>query len=272
MITIWQNSPDNCNPTIIGSDPGDPFHRPRSDQLMANGITFARAGHSTGLYIALSQYYQEEEDTEVAVLQEFGRFRVRGDCAENAHIVNPSHPVMNLVTDATLSNWSCSIHDLFIDYPHGPSTRDFQPLAILLNDTGTGSQPFPDGSVGTPYILAANQTAIEPSCEPCIPYPGQNLCHPTTACSNTPWGLMCLTRPGFKADGVADDDVSSHWRMDWPGHEHRVAVRPGLSADTLCDSRYTGPEVCKEVSVADCGSRVTSSPSSGQKPLRKQEM
>ena len=70
---------------------------------------------------------------------------------------------------------------------------------------------------------------------------------------------MCLTRPGFKADGAANNDVKVHWRMKWPvpGHEHRVAVKPGTSADTLCDSENTGPDVCKEVVVADCSKAVS---------------
>jgi len=65
---------------------------------------------------------------------------------------------------------------------------------------------------------------------------------------------MCLTRPGYKADGARDRDRKVHWRLKWPvpGHEHRVAVKPGTSADTLCDPKNTGPDVCKEVAVGDC--------------------
>lgn len=57
---------------------------------------------------------------------------------------------------------------------------------------------------------------------------------------------------------MADDDVTVQWRMNWPvpGHEHRVAVAPGTSADTLCDPANVGPDVCKEVSVADCSTVV----------------
>ncbi|KAK3361008.1 hypothetical protein B0T24DRAFT_599789 [Lasiosphaeria ovina] len=93
-------------------------------------------------------------------------------------------------------------------------------------------------------------------CDKCIPQPGQNLCHITTSCAPTPFGTMCLTRPGYKADGAADDDINVHWRLKWPvpGHEHRVAVKPGTSADTLCDPKHTGPDVCQEVVVADCKS------------------
>lgn len=65
---------------------------------------------------------------------------------------------------------------------------------------------------------------------------------------------MCLTRPGYKADRTDDNDVKVQWRMKWPvsGHEHRVAVVPGRSADTLCDQKNKGSDVCKEVKVADC--------------------
>ncbi|KAH7117320.1 hypothetical protein EDB81DRAFT_861983 [Dactylonectria macrodidyma] len=91
-------------------------------------------------------------------------------------------------------------------------------------------------------------------CDTCNPNPGKNLCHITTSCASTPFGNMCLTRPGYKADGVGDDDLKVQWRLKWPvpGHEHRVAVKPGTSADTLCDPENTGPDVCKEVAVGAC--------------------
>ena len=43
--------------------------------------------------------------------------------------------------------------------------------------------------------------------------------------------------------------------MNWsePGHEHRVVVFLGVSADTLCDSEHVGHDVCKEVSIAGYG-------------------
>jgi hypothetical protein len=65
---------------------------------------------------------------------------------------------------------------------------------------------------------------------------------------------MCLTRPGYKADGAKDGDLKAQWRLEWPvdGHEHRVAVKPGTPSNTLCDSKFTGPDVCKEVAVGDC--------------------
>ncbi|KAK6523090.1 hypothetical protein TWF694_005988 [Orbilia ellipsospora] len=96
------------------------------------------------------------------------------------------------------------------------------------------------------------------SCFRCDPSPGRNLCHPSTACAATPFGTMCLTRPGFKADGAGDGDTNLQWRLNWPvpGQEHRVAVKPGTSSNTLCNPSNTGPNVCKEVKVVDCSHSV----------------
>lgn len=105
---------------------------------------------------------------------------------------------------------------------------------------------------GDAFTQSITLTVNRIGCDTCDPNPGKNLCHITTSCAPTPFGTMCLTRPGYKADGAGNDDTKVQWRMKWPGHEHRVAVKPGKSADTLCDSKYTGPDVCKEVAVADC--------------------
>jgi len=66
---------------------------------------------------------------------------------------------------------------------------------------------------------------------------------------------MRLVRPGFKADGVADNNARLQWRLVWSavgGQEHRVAVKPGTSADTLCDPKNRGNDVCKEVFIGGC--------------------
>lgn len=107
---------------------------------------------------------------------------------------------------------------------------------------------------GATFVQNITVPVNQLGCFTCSPHPGQNLCHITTSCTPTPFGIMCLTRPGYKADGAADDDVKKHWRMNWPvpGHEHRVAVKPGTSADTLCSPNHTGRDVCKEVVVAKC--------------------
>ncbi|KAH7401299.1 hypothetical protein BKA66DRAFT_450155 [Pyrenochaeta sp. MPI-SDFR-AT-0127] len=112
---------------------------------------------------------------------------------------------------------------------------------------------------GNTFIQRVAVAVNQMGCFTCNPNPGKNLCHHTTSCAPTPYGTMCLTRPGYKADGTDDDNVKVQWRMKWPvpGQEHRVAVVPGTSANTLCDSKNTGSDVCKEVKVADCKASAT---------------
>jgi len=118
-------------------------------------------------------------------------------------------------------------------------------VRFLLDDTPAGDA----------FTQSFNITINQIGCDVCIPQPGKNLCHDTTSCVKTPYGTQCLTRPGFKADGASDTDRRVQWRLkDWPGHEHRVAVKPGTSSNTVCDSKNSGPEVCKEVTVGDCAS------------------
>ena len=64
------------------------------------------------------------------------------------HIV-AVHPVLAGLTDADLSNWSCSVHEVITAFP-----STFLPLAIANNVTGEGEYAFADGSHGVPYILA----------------------------------------------------------------------------------------------------------------------
>lgn len=73
---------------------------------------------------------------------------------------------------------------------------------------------------------------------------------------------MCLTRPGYKADGIANDDLTKQWRLEWPvgGHEHRVAVAPGVVSDTLCETQKGSAHavLCGEVKLADCSATSSS--------------
>jgi len=133
------------------------------------------------------------------------------------------------------------------DAPQGTTLQCFS--RFLLNGTPGGNT----------FIQSVTVAVNQMGCFTCDPHPGKNLCHPTTSCSPTPYGTMCLTRPGYKADGTDDDNVKVQWRMTWPvsGHEHRVAVVPGTSANTLCDPKNTGPAVCKEVKIADCKKAAT---------------
>lgn len=134
-----------------------------------------------------------------------------------------------------------------VDAPQNTTRQCF--VSFTLNNTPGGASFVQVVSIRIPQM----------SCFTCNPHPGSNKCHITTSCTPTPFGNMCLTRPGYKADSTEDDNTKVQWRMKWPvpGHEHRVAVLPGKSADTLCDKKNSGPDVCKEVSVYDC-TRVVS--------------
>ncbi|KAK4454900.1 hypothetical protein QBC34DRAFT_464769 [Podospora aff. communis PSN243] len=142
---------------------------------------------------------------------------------------------------------------------------------LSFSETITLSKSAPQGRTlscttsfllnGAPGGVNFTQTVTTPvnilGCDLCDPRPGKNLCDPTTSCTKTPFGTMCLTRPGYKADGVGDGENRKQWRLEWErdgsgGHEHRVAVKPGIKADTLCDRGNVGREVCREVVVGSC--------------------
>lgn len=105
----------------------------------------------TGAYISLScNFHDTAPHTAVPLLDALrpGAFTVTGvGCYNDAHIV-ATHPALTGLSDGTLSNWSCSVHEAFDSYP-----PDYQVLAIARNSGSTYTAS--DGSVGTPYILAS---------------------------------------------------------------------------------------------------------------------
>jgi len=165
----------NGNITIYGTDPTfhtefGPFVGPR--QVVHSSIAFAASSGpgKTGAYVTLSCYYHgTAPGTPVPLLDAFetvpGQFTVTGvGCFNNAHIVATSS-ALNGLTDANLSNWSCSVHEAFDRW-----ASDFTVLVIAL--TGT-SYTAPDGSVGTPYVLArGNISAGDIALSP----PSQTVC------------------------------------------------------------------------------------------------
>ena len=153
---IWGPAVDG-NKIFVGTDPVYHYRFTRTDiyQVTYNSVKFAADSASagkTGMYIALSCYYHgTAPNTPVPLLDPFGSFSMTGvGCFNDAHIV-ATHPALAGLTDAILSNWSCSVHEAFDSWPAG-----FLPLAIARGDF-SGAMDFPDGSRGTPYILASGE-------------------------------------------------------------------------------------------------------------------
>jgi len=153
----WGAAADG-NVIIIGTD--EQFHFNSGGQTLMDGAAeFVVAdADKTGAYVSLSCYFHgAAPGTPVTALGNAfgGAFTVTGvpGCFDNAHIV-ATHAAFTTagVTDATLSGWGCSVHEAFDSWP-----INFEVLAIAL--TGTVFTA-PDGTVGTPYILARGVEVI----------------------------------------------------------------------------------------------------------------
>src|ERR1700693_6182208 len=154
---VWGPAVDG-NIEVLGTDPT--FHTevgvPGARQVVHSGLNFAASSGTgkTGAYVALSCYYNNITPgilSPVPVLNAFetvpGQFVAASvGCYNDSHIVATSAALSGL-TDADLSNWSCSVHEAFNTW-----ASDFAVLAIARN-IGT-AYTAPDGSVGTPYIIA----------------------------------------------------------------------------------------------------------------------
>ena len=150
--SVWGPAVDG-NVLVVGTD--EVFHDTQGGLAVTNnGVAFAANDtDKTGMYISLSCYYHDTApNTPVPLLNPFGSFTVTGvGCYNDAHIV-ATHPALTGITDASLSNWSCSVHEAFFSFPAA-----FLPLAIAEDSASAplpGSRSFPDGTRGVPYILA----------------------------------------------------------------------------------------------------------------------
>ena len=140
----------NGNVVIAGTDPV--YHAGQGGATVTQrAVDFAIAqSGKTGTYISLSCYYHgTAPNTPVPLLDGIGPggFTVTGvGCYNNAHIVAESAALAGL-TDADLSNWSCSVHEAFQTWPGA-----LVPLAIAKDFDS--SYTASDGTQGPPYILA----------------------------------------------------------------------------------------------------------------------
>ncbi|KAF8428549.1 hypothetical protein EV426DRAFT_714037 [Tirmania nivea] len=100
--------------------------------------------------------------------------------------------------------------------------------------------------------LAGVPTALDRrvvrTCIECTPSP--NNCDITAPCASAMGQkLLCGCRPGYRAAGDPHN-ISKQWRLNFPYHEHRVWVAPGVKCDTLCEQPF-GNNSCGEVSFID---------------------
>lgn len=149
--STWTDVVDG-NVVLIGTDAVGHASQ-GGEALTRRGIDFATAqAGKTGLFFSLSEAYDGvQSGTPIPILEALrpGAFTLTGqlNCYNNAHIV-ATHAALNGLTDATLSNWGCSVHEAFETWP-----ADYSVLAIA-RDFGS-SYTASDGTVGTPYILAS---------------------------------------------------------------------------------------------------------------------
>ena len=148
------------NVIIIGTDPdwhGHGVANPRR-LVTKQGMEFAASDPGkTGAYITLSCYYHGVGNfTAVPMLDTAfgisGDFTVRGVGCFNVVKIVATHPALTGITDAILGGWSCSVHEAFDKWP-----ISFEVLAIATLGTIFTA---PDGTLGTPYILAGGVTVI----------------------------------------------------------------------------------------------------------------
>jgi hypothetical protein len=141
------------NPVLHGSF-GDPLV-PETQILITDGINFAASGPGTGLYVSLSRYYEgSSPDTPVDFLSGIGDFKVSdAECADNVTIVNPTHPAMAGLTNESLSNWFCSVHEFITGFP-----PTFEILATAIRPSDGASLPYIIASAAHPNTVQFNSS------------------------------------------------------------------------------------------------------------------
>ncbi|MCA9773425.1 MAG: DUF4215 domain-containing protein, partial [Myxococcales bacterium] len=238
------------NAIIIGTDPFYHINRDGNQgarTLIRQGIEFAANADKTGLYVDLSCDYWDVSSggTLVSVLDRLGTFRVKGQlqfgCPQNSHIV-ADHPALAGLADSHLSNWTCSVHEGFLEY--APS---FNVLAISLDLTS--SYVASDGTTGLPYILARGQQLVPIGC-------GDGVVEGDEQCDD--------------GNPVEDDDCTNRCRLPecgdgitTPGYgeicdDGNVYDDDGCSADCgVLTSEYCGDGVVTPPETCDDGNHFS---------------
>ncbi|KAI5792560.1 hypothetical protein DFH27DRAFT_569459 [Peziza echinospora] len=129
------------------------------------------------------------------------------------------------------------------------STLTFLLLAVLVLLQFASANPTDGGSVQARGERARRTGTTTRTCPTCIASP--NNCDITAPCSSA-FGqkLLCACRPGYRATGVSPTDTTKQWRVNFPYHEYRVWVAPGVVCDTLCTNPFSG-NPCNEVTMVN---------------------
>ena len=159
---------------IVGTDPEDhsiangaTLQGNTARQLTENAVAYATSlSGQPGAYISLSCYYfNSAANTAVPVLAPFGSFTVQGQggCPNNSSIVATTSALVNnpnVLTNAGLSNWSCSTHEAFNSYPSNFTTVvqsvDLGLPYILTGPSGVATQTKTLGAAGTTTTYTFN--------------------------------------------------------------------------------------------------------------------
>jgi hypothetical protein len=234
--------------------------------VVRSSINFAASSGpgKTGAYITLSCYYHgTAANTPVPLLDAFetvpGQFTVTGvGCYNNAHIVATSPALVGL-TDANLSNWSCSVHEAFDRW-----ASDFTVLVIARN-IGT-SYTAPDGSVGTPYVLArGNITAGDISLSPTT----QDVCTGGRATvtakvtsGGTPQSGVTVTftiNSGPNAPMTFTGTTDSSGQVSWTYSSNGAAGTDSITASFTDSSGHTQTSNAAKVNWTVCEQPISAS-------------
>jgi hypothetical protein len=138
MVLLGTDPVYHADPSVFPiNDPGAPPERKAAPStLMRNAINFAASGTGTGMYMALSCYYEPGAGPKsVTPLSAFGDFMVDGPEATVIHVLAATHPVMSGLTDLAMSGWSSSMHEWFVSYPDGWT-------ALAEETSGPASRPY----------------------------------------------------------------------------------------------------------------------------------
>ena len=189
-VNIWGPAVKG-NVIVIGTDPVYHSNLQGASDLIMQGISFSLVQpNRTGFYITLScRYISASANTPVPILSPFGAFTVEGASSETPHIVE-TQPILLGLTDDALSNWSESIHEVLDSWPN-----DFQVLA-MAKDLGSAYQA-PDGTVGTPYILARG-SLCEGGCSTPAVLSGGVWSNPTHVWENATFTFNITGTPGSR--------------------------------------------------------------------------